>query len=295
MSAERPGVCSDLTVVVPTVGRSLLKGCLESIVVGTVWPAELIVVDQSSSADVKALVEVLRTRGLEVLVVQSKERGIAAATNRGLERVQTDFVATTHDDCRVRNNWLETLSHRVREIGDAVLTGRVQPEGEGIVLTVITSDKPAIYTEPLTDGDVLFPPNMAFPKSLLDRVGYFDEHPSLWFAGEDNEWAYRLLRSRVPIIYDPDVVVCHVAWQQASELTALYRRYARGQGSFYGKYLRRADLFIARRALRDLARGPWLLGRGLVTRNHKLIAMGRGEVMGILPGLISGLRRPRDD
>lgn len=295
MSVERPGVCSDLSVIVPTVGRGLLKGCLDSIAHGTAWPAELIVVDQSSSTDVEAWVEGLRARGLQVSLVQSKERGIAAATNRGLERVRTDFVATTHDDCRVRADWLETLSHRIREIGDAVLTGRVEPEGDGIVLTVITSDKPAVYTEPLSDGDVLFPPNMALPKRLVDRVGYFDEHPSLWFAGEDNEWAYRLLRSGVPIIYDPNVVVRHLAWQQASELTNLYRRYARGQGSFYGKYLRRADLFIARRALRDLARGPWLLARGLITRNHDLIAMGRGEVMGILPGLLAGLRRPRDD
>jgi GT2 family glycosyltransferase len=294
MSLERPEVCSDLSVVVPTVGRSLLKGCLDSIADGTAWPAELIVVDQSSSSDVEAWVEVLRARGLQIRLVQSKERGIAAATNRGLERVRTNFVATTHDDCRVRSNWLETLSRRVRDIGDAVLTGRVEPEGDGIVLTVITSDRPAVYTEPLTDGDVLFPPNMALPRRLLDRVGYFDEHPSLWFAGEDNEWAYRVLRSGVPIVYDPNVTVSHVAWQQASELTTLYRRYARGQGGFYGKYLRRADPFIARRALRDLARGPWLLARGLVTRNHMLIAMGRGEVMGILPGLIAGLRRSRD-
>jgi GT2 family glycosyltransferase len=232
---------------------------------------------------------------MAVGLLQSKERGIAAATNRGLERVKTEFVATTHDDCRVRNDWLQTLSRRVKEIGDAILTGRVEPEGDGIVLTVITSETPAVYTEPLVDGDVLFPPNMALPTRLFDRVGYFDEHPSLWFAGEDNEWAYRALRSGVPIIYEPEVVVGHVAWQRASDLEALYRRYARGQGSFYGKYLRRGDRFILRRALRDLVRGPWLLARGLATRNDGLVAMGRGEVMGIFPGIIAGLRRRRHE
>jgi GT2 family glycosyltransferase len=292
MKSTRPEVLEEVTVVVPTVGRPLLKGCLDSIADGTAWPAEVIVVDQSSGDEVGAWVEALRARGLAIRLVRSRERGIAAATNRGLERVRTDFVATTHDDCRVRSDWLDRLFDRVRQVGDGVLTGRVEPEGDGIVLTVIVSDAPAVYTKPLVDGDVLFPPNMALPTRLFARVGYFDEHPSLRLAGEDNEWAYRVLRSGVPIIYEPSIVVSHVAWHQTSDLVSLYHRYARGQGSFYGKYLRHGDLFIARRALRDLVRGPWLLARGLATRNRKLIAMGRGEVTGILPGVIAGFRRP---
>ena len=63
------------------------------------------------------------------------------------------------------------------------------------MLTVITRREPAVYSEPLIDRDVLFPPNMAFPIRLLERIGYFDEHPSLRLAGEDNEWAYRALRA----------------------------------------------------------------------------------------------------
>jgi len=70
----------------------------------------------------------------------------------------------------------------------------------------------------------------------------------------------------------------------------LYRRYARGQGAFYGTWLRRGDPFIALRAARDLLRVPWLLLRGLVTRNSELIAMGRGEMLGLLPGIAAGLR-----
>ena len=41
---------TDVTVVIPTVGRPLLRDCLRSIAAGDTWPAELIVVDQSSSA-----------------------------------------------------------------------------------------------------------------------------------------------------------------------------------------------------------------------------------------------------
>ena len=158
------------------------------------------------------------------------------------------------------------------------------------MLTVKTADQPAIYTTPLVDGDVLFPPNMAFPVRLLDRIGWFDEHPSLATAGEDNEWAHRALRAGVAIVYDPTVGVRHLARHGPQDLPGLYRRYARGQGAFYGTWLRRGDPFIARRAARDLVRAPWLLLRGLATHNTELIAMGRGELTGLLPGIAAGLR-----
>jgi GT2 family glycosyltransferase len=254
------------------------------------WPAELLVVDQGASAMVRGWVEELNERGLRVRHLESKQRGIAAGTNHGLERVRTPFVATTHDDCRVHPRWLEALSGRVPMIGDAILTGRVEPDGPGIVLTVVTSREPAVHSDPKISRTVLFPANMAFPFRLLSRIGYLDEHRSLRLAGEDNDWAYRALRAGVSIVYDPDVAVSHLAWQDRSHLRSLHRRYAKGQGSFYGKYIRKGDRFIMTRAMRDLARAPWLLLRGLATGNRDLMAMGAGEVTGLLPGILSGLR-----
>ncbi len=286
---ERP-IAADVSVVIPTLGRQLMEGCLESIARGTVWPAEVIVVDQGGTSLMVPWIDRLTRTGLTITHVRSEETGIAAGTNRGLERVQTPFVATTHDDCRVRTNWLETIAERVRAVGDAILTGRVEPEGEGIVLTIVTSPDPATYTKPMINRDVLFPPNMAFPIGLLERIGYLDEHPSLRLAGEDNEWAYRAQRAGVPIVYDPDIVVSHQAWQSPDALRSVYQRYARGQGAFYGKYLRQADPFIARRAARDLVRAPWLLLRGALSRNSQLMAMGLGEVTGLPSGLIAGWR-----
>jgi GT2 family glycosyltransferase len=285
--APRP-VIPELSVVIPTIGRDLLEGCLGSIADGSHWPAALIVVDQGSSPSVAAWVGRLRMAGLKAEHLPSTQTGIAAATNRGLERVSTPFAAVTHDDCRVARDWLATMAAGLAEAGTAILTGRVEPEGEGAISAIKTLPTPVVYTKPLLDGDVLFPPNMGFPMRVPERIGYFDEHPSLRHAGEDNEWAYRALRAGIPIVYDPSVVVRHVAWQR--DILPIYRRYARGQGAFYGKFLRRGDPFIARRAARDLLRGPWLVVRGLATRNHDLTAMGRGEVTGILPGILAGMR-----
>jgi GT2 family glycosyltransferase len=284
-----------VTVIVPTTGGPVLRGCLDSIAASTVWPARLIVVDQGPRPENAGWLAGLRANGMDAVHVRMDEMGISAATNRGLAGVATPFVAVTHDDCRVREDWLQRFAARLPGIGDAVLTGRVEPEGDGVVLTVKTDAQPAVYTAPLLRGDVLFPPNMAFPISLLNRVGWFDEHPSLATAGEDNDWAHRVLRAGAPIVYDPTIVVGHLARHRPGDVPALYLRYSRGQGAFYGKWLRRGDLFIARRAARDLARGPWLLIRGLVTRNADLVAMGAGEVTGLLPGIIAGLRNRQPD
>lgn len=278
-----------ITVVVPTVGGPPLAGCLEALAEGTFWPARLLVVDQSHREQVSERIAALRARGLDAVHVPMAQTGISAATNRGLACVETPYVAVTHDDCRVRVDWLERIAARLPHIDDAVLTGRVEPEGDGLVLTIKTAREPATYRAPLLHSDVLFPPNMAFPVRLLERVGWFDEHPSLATAGEDNDWAHRVLRAGLPIIYDPTIVVGHLARYRSEDLPGLYRRYARGQGAFYGKWLRRGDLFIARRAIRDLVRAPWLLARGLTTRNPDLVAMGRGEVEGLLPGVVAGL------
>jgi glycosyltransferase involved in cell wall biosynthesis len=287
---EHP-VTADVSIVIPTLGREVLFTCLDSIATGTTWPAELIVVDQGANPQVEEWVGELCGRGLNAVHLRCSESGIAVATNMGLARIRTPYAAVTHDDCRVDARWLELASSRVRTGGLRILTGRVEPEGDGVVVTVKTSRENATYTKPLIDGDVLFPMNMVFSAGVFDLVGRFDEHSSLRLAGEDNDWAHRALRAGVSIHYDPEIVVYHLARQSRHELAGIYETYARGQGSFYGKHLMEGDAFIALRATRDLLRAPWLLLRGAIQRNSDLTAMGAGELKGLLPGIWSGLRR----
>jgi GT2 family glycosyltransferase len=283
-------IARDLTVVIPTLGRPLLKGCLESIAANRMHPLRVLVVNQGEEEPVQAWIDEITPVGLDIQQVVLGVRGIAAATNEGLRRVDTRYVATTHDDCLVADDWVESLARILPEIGEAVLTGRVDPGGDGLVLTTVTSNQRKVYTHPLIDGDVLFPPNMALAVDVFEDVGPYDEHSSLRLAGEDSEWAHRALRAGFPIVYEPQVVVTHLAWQESSELVKIYRRYARGQGAFYAKHLLRGDFFVFRRALRDLARAPYLLTRGLVTNNRDLIAMGAGEVLGLPVGIVAGMR-----
>lgn len=283
----------DLTVVVPTVGRSFLAECLAALARGTITPAQVIVVDQSRRGAMLEPIEAVRSLGVDVVHVRSSQRGPAAARNRGFERVETRFVAAIDDDCFPAPDWAERVLKRLRKHPGAVITGRVESvEGRGLPST-IESAAVAVYRSPLRDRDPLFSGNMATEREVFEYVGPFSEHAVLLPAAEDNEWGYRALRSGVPIVYAPEVSVRHLDWREPDDLAMTYRRYARGQGGFYGMYLRRRDWFIARRALRDLVRAPWLLVRGMVSRDPDILMIGRAQFTELLPGIVAGLRSGR--
>jgi GT2 family glycosyltransferase len=284
-------IVEDISVVIPTLGRPILEECFYWIVDGSAWPGGVIVVDQGSSQHVKAWTEALRPLGIDARHVPSSQRGRSAGINRGLEQVRTRFVAVTDDDCFVGSDWAETIANRLRDNPEAIVTGRVEAAGEG-VLVVVTSLEPAVYSRPRLKFDSMSGGNMGTSMSVINRVGCFDENPCLRTA-EDAEWAYRALRAGVPIIYAPEVVVRHFGWRDDDKRLIQYKDYARSHGGFYGKYLRQGDWFIALRAVIHHGRALRRCLRGVMTGNQDLALYGWSYFTGLMPGIIAGLKQDR--
>lgn len=286
-----PDVLSDVTVVIPTIGRPIIERCLSSIASGTTWPARLLVIDQRPSPLVERLISELRAQGMDAVHVQvPDERFAAAGRNRGFENTTTRFVAMTDDDCEVDSEWLDRMVTHLRAHPDVVVTGRVEPgAGAGVVPATSVSEAPAVYTRPRLKGGVLRSGNMGCSLALVRRVGPFDESAVVRSA-EDNDWAYRAMRAGFPVHYAPDVVVTHLDWRTLDQVAATYHAYALSQGGFYGKYIRRFDAFIALCAAIDLARAfkRWMVG--LVLRDTDRILHGRTFVRHLVPGIVAGLR-----
>jgi GT2 family glycosyltransferase len=282
-------VCDDVTIVIPTIGRDLVHGCLESIADGGAWPARLIVVDQGSRPSIAEHLAQLRARGLDARHLPMAGRGIAAALNHGVAAVRTPYVVVTHDDCRVASDWLERhIGHLRERDGLAVATGRVLPEEGYEVPSVMTATTPRVYREPLRSRDVLFPANMACALAVWAEAGPMDEDPLLSRASEDNEWAYRVLRAGIPIIYDPGAVVWHLAWRDHAARREVEWVYARASGAFYGKYLRQRDSHFLVRVGSDAMRNGWRWLRGALTGDRTLSASGRAGSLGLLRGVVAG-------
>jgi GT2 family glycosyltransferase len=281
-------VFDEISIVIPTLGRPILEQCLYYILEGSVWPGCLIVVEQGSSPEVADYLTSVQEIGVRVKHIRSNQRGRSAGINRGLEQVDTRFIAITDDDCFVDQDWLRGMVIKLRQYPQAVVTGRVEAAGEDMIV-VVTSTIPSIQTRPRLKFDSMSGGNMATSLDIFRKVGLFEEDPVMATA-EDAEWAYRALRKGVLIRYEPDVIVAHFGWRDAGKRVEQYRDYALSHGGFYGKYLRRGDLFMLARAAGHFGRALRRWVRGTAAGNAELAMLGRAYCLNLLPGIRAGMR-----
>jgi GT2 family glycosyltransferase len=287
-------ILDDISVVIPTLGRDLLQDCLLSIAMGSAWPKNLIVIDQSSSQKVESWISILNDYRIQALYIPSSKRGVAAGLNEGISRVATRFIAITHDDCLADVNWLINMHTYLMDNPDEIITGRVEPGGVGTVVSIKTSSRPEKYRRPNLKEDILYPNNMGCAKEYFSKIGYFDEREFLRYA-EDNDWSYRALKLGITIAYVPEIAVTHQDWRDHDQLAITYRNYAISQGGFYGKHLRNGDWFIAIRVVIGLVRSLKRIMIGVITNNRELMSTGLVVLLNMIPGIKAGFKGSIDN
>jgi GT2 family glycosyltransferase len=292
-----------VSVLLATADRTELLGdCLAHLARSRCEGVEILVLDQSRGwVSPQVLPE--DCPHVELRHIRCPRRGKSAALNVGVAEAKGELLAFTDDDCRVASNWLEVLERAFDETHcEAAFTGRVlageREDGAAIAPSLRDESERRIYQRPVF-RDVLFGNNMAIPARVLRRVGPFDERlgpGSPAPAAEDNDLGYRLLRAGIPIHYLPELVVVHRSWREASDQVDLFYDYGIGQGSFYGKHARRADLHMLARMAKSLwdswrdAGGAAVLGRGYDLRTS--LSFGRGLLKGFVSSaLTSGVGR----
>lgn len=272
-----------VTVLLPTIGRpDLVRGCLESLARCVPRADEIIVIDSSKDDAVARVVSAFAGEGARA--IPCPRPGIGAAFNLGLREARHEFVLLTNDDCTVERSWVERGLTYARATGDAIVTGRVRPDGDPRAVPSTIED--AVARQYVGRPDfVLFTQCMALARSSVLAFGGFDEH--VCPSAEDNDLSYRWLRAGRRIHYEPDFVVWHHDWRTRQQLERLYVNYGIGQGMVYGKHLRRRDLLITRYLLADLSAGC----RGVIARAVRGPRGYADPRIGLLRGLPVGLAR----
>jgi GT2 family glycosyltransferase len=279
----------DVAVVIPTLGRPVqLRSCLDSLAACRPRAAEVLVVDQSGDAGVRELVESYAE--IRARLVPCTGRGVSRGRNLGIEAAAHDVVLVTDDDCTVASDWIGTAAGLIAATPGGIVTGRVLPLGDPAAVPSWKDDERRHDFTGEVHGGALFPNNMVLPRSAVIAAGGFDEAFGPAEAAEDNEFCYRWLRAGHSLRYEPSLVVWHHDWRTPEQLKRLYVAYARGQGFFYAKHLRRGDLVMARWLARDLY---WAL-RGLVAgalrRRPAWTDPRRGILRGLPGGFVHGAR-----
>ena len=287
----RPQI-EDLTVVIPTLGRPILRRCLDALAAGTALPAQVIVVDQGQREEIRMMATEFAELGLPLKYIPSESKGRSAGINVGIRAARTEYVGVTDDDCLVAPDWASAIVGQLEANGGSIVTGRVEAGDGPVVLSVVKDMEPVVQRRPALRFDRLSGGNMAMPRAVTERIGLFEEDPRMRTA-EDAEFAYRALRAGIAIVYAPDVVVQHLGWRDQEEREGQYRSYASSQGGFYGSYLARGDYFMLLRLLVHLWRAfrRWLLAS--VTGQTEQARMARAYLTGLLPGVLHGIRGPK--
>ena len=196
-----------VSVVVPTRDRGRLLPrlvrCLEQQVDAPAF--ELIVVDDGSTDDTRAVLERLAASAAIRLRVASMPRpsGAAAARNVGWRLAEAPLVAFTDDDCRPEPAWLAAITRAAAtaDIVQGVTT--FDPEeaaGRGAFSQVV--HVPAWSGQFETS-------NVAYATDVLHSLGGFDEHFGGDSFGEDVDLGWRALERGVRTAFAADAVVVH--------------------------------------------------------------------------------------
>ena len=284
-----PPAVVPVTVAIPTIGRAEpLRRCLQSLGSSDPAPAEILVVDQSQDPAIAALVA--DAGGPSARLVESQGLGVARARNDGLRAAEHDVVLITDDDCTVPADWVSVGWRLASAHPGAIVTGRVLPVGDPRAVPSTKEDPLPVDLSSERRGGWLFGNNMALPRDAVLELGGFDERFGPEEAAEDNEFCYRWLKAGRTLRYEPGLVVEHHDWRSPEELERLYVRYARGEGFFYAKHLRRGDLRMLRFVARDLAWGVRSLASGLLKGRESWTDSRRGVFKGLPGGLAAGWR-----
>jgi glycosyltransferase involved in cell wall biosynthesis len=241
------------SVVIATHNRAAdLRGTLASLaMLRTSRPWEVIVVDNNSTDDTRAVVESAAVHfPVALRYVFEREQGRSPALNAGIRAATGAIVVTTDDDVRVEPDWLRRAGEALRRLQCDYVGGRVLPiwgaprpawlpdHGGKHWAVIALLDYGA---QPIEFGArVPLCVNMAFHRRAFDRAGLFDPHTGrkagTLLGQEVREWCIRARAAGVRGFYAPEWTLRHII--PASRLNkAYFRRW------FYWRGISRAMLY----------------------------------------------------
>ncbi|WP_197050736.1 glycosyltransferase family 2 protein [Deinococcus sp. YIM 77859] len=305
-----------ITVAVCTRDRPEdLRRCLEALM-GLEYPAlDLLVVDNAGRTD--ATERVVRDYAPLVRYVREDRPGLDWARNRAVLEARGEVVAFADDDVIVDPGWARALGEVFAENpGVMAVTGLVVPFeletgaqqlfeqyggfGRGFERRWYVHDPSSGQGAGLYAGGAGqfgTGANMAYRRSLFDRIGFFDpalDVGTVTNGGGDLEMFFRVIKEGYPLVYEPRAIVRH---RHRRDYGALRTQIANNGVGFYSYLVRSALAYPDERA--ELLRlGAWWFGywdvRRLLGSFVRPPAVPRDLIVAELKGAVQGLfRYPR--
>lgn len=185
---------------------------------------EVIVVDNNSNDETRAVVTAAHTQeNIRIRYLFEGKQGLSHARNAGIAAAEGDILVFTDDDVIVEPDWLWEIEKTFKTC-DADCVG-------GKILPVWPSERPSWLPKRIegnlalldfgeeeleinSEEQLLYGANIAFSRSILERVGNFDvslgRKGKKLYSHEDKEMFIRILNAGAKIVYQPKALVHHV-------------------------------------------------------------------------------------
>ena len=181
---------SKATIVIPNInGKGWLKDSIESIYAQTEQDFELIVVDNGSTDESLAIARSYVGRANYTLIENAENTGFSYAVNQGIRAAKGEFVALFNNDAFAEPDWLANLlaaaeqDERIFAVSSLMIRHfeRELADDAGDYVTILGYQKPGrVFSA--CGGAALY------RKSILDKIGLFDEHFFAYFEDVDISW-----------------------------------------------------------------------------------------------------------
>lgn len=302
----------DASIVVCTYNRAeSLRDTLRALralqpAIGRTW--EVIVVDNNSKDQTKAVVEEAQRAWPLLRYEFEGAQGLSHARNRGIACARGEVILFTDDDVLPEPTWLETTLDGMAKYRADACGGYIAPIWESPPPPWLTErfyGFLAVRTDRTDDHSITnetptpFGANMAMRRSVFDRVGLFDtsrgRKGAVLASGEDGEMFERLLNAGMTVMFLGSSRVHHKV--EAFRVTKQYfrrwrfqtsRNIAQSRGMQGSRRLLNVPLYVFPQLLRAIGRMVW--GHIAAPRDE---AFNREIVVFHFLGLIQGLFRAR--
>ncbi|WP_256585340.1 glycosyltransferase [Pseudomonas sp. Irchel 3H9] len=240
-------------IVVTYNNLALTRACLDSLERNRESAAlEIIVVDNASNdGSAEFLTEWAAGSG-QTLILNTDNRGFAAANNQGLAVANGDYLALLNNDTQVTSGWASTLQRHLQrhpELGlIGPVTNNIGNQAKVDIGYASLADMPQAARRYTCRhlGEVVRLPTLAFfcvmmPRSTYTRIGPLDEAYGRGFF-EDDDYCRRVEQAGLVSACARDVFIHH-------HLSASFKLMHQGE---------RLALFERNKALYEAKWGPWV-------------------------------------
>jgi GT2 family glycosyltransferase len=235
-----------ITVLICTRNRGdCIVNTIRTILLNDYPNFELMIVDQSEDDLTESSLQPF-IGNPRVRYLRTATKGLSVARNLAITTTQSEFIATTDDDCETSTNWLKelvaafALDNRIGIVFGNVLSGPHDPN-TGFISSYVRHEPflaRNIFEKHRVEG---ISACMGLRRTVWQRIGGFDEMFGVgapFKAAEELDFTIQALRTGYFVYETPNVTVIHHGFRTWEQGKTLIKGYLYGIGAMFAKHLK---------------------------------------------------------